>query len=325
MQLVQINKKSQDRREKASTDRLPRPETSARPRLPPWLKVRAAQTPGYHHLKSETNRLGLTTVCQQARCPNIGECWQDKTLTIMIMGDTCTRFCRFCNVKTGHPHGILDANEPQKTAELLHPLDLRYVVITSVDRDDLVDGGASHFAATIRAVKKRCPETTLEVLIGDFAGDTEALKRVVDAGPDVLSHNVETVPRLQGKVRDRRAHYQQSLAVLKHAKDYRPQMFTKSSLMLGLGESTTEVQQVMDDLRAIEVDFLTLGQYLRPNPKLLAVEAFIHPDQFADYREQGLAKGFKYVASGPLVRSSYKAGEFFINEYLKKAKAASTS
>lgn len=285
---------------------------------PAWIKVRPPASPGYNYLKEEVSKLGLATVCQEARCPNIGECWQQKTLTIMIMGDTCTRFCKFCNVKTGKGSGYLDSMEPLKTAKLLEPLELNYVVITSVDRDDIDDGGAQHFAETITEVKKRNPKTLLEVLIGDFQGSEESLLKVIKARPDVISHNLETVRRLTPNIRDRRATYENSLLQLKRVKAHNEDIFTKSSLMLGLGETREEVEEAMKDLREINVDFLTLGQYLRPSQKHHPVERFAPPQEFEDLKVLGYKMGFKMVASGPLVRSSYKAGEFFIKEYIEK-------
>ena len=289
----------------------------ARPK-PSWIKVRPPSSPGYNYLKKETEKLGLATVCQEARCPNIGECWSDKTLTIMIMGDTCTRFCKFCNVKTGKGSGWLDSEEPFKTAKLLEPLKLHYVVVTSVDRDDIEDGGSEHFAETIRQIKRLNPDTTLEVLTGDFSGVAAHMDKVIAARPDVISHNIETVERLTPSVRDRRATYKQSLSQLERVKAMDPAIYTKSSLMLGFGETIQELQQSMQDLRGIGVDFVTLGQYLRPSSKHHEVKKFYHPDEFEELKQLGYNLGFKMVASGPLVRSSYKAGEFFIKEFIQK-------
>ncbi|MBW7876413.1 MAG: lipoyl synthase [Candidatus Cloacimonetes bacterium] len=285
---------------------------------PEWIKVRPAASEGYFYLKEKTRELGLSTVCQEARCPNIGECWSQKTLTIMIMGDTCTRFCKFCNVKTGKGTGWLDDNEPAHTARLLKPLNLNYVVITSVDRDDLPDNGASHFAKTIRMTKEECPKTTLEVLIGDLQGSLENLRTIVDSKPDVISHNLETVQRLTPRVRDRRATYFQSLTQLKRVKEINPQIFTKSALMLGLGEEKQEVIATMRDMRSHGIDFLSIGQYLRPSENHLPVIRYAEPKEFDELKLIGEDMGFLMVASGPLVRSSYKAGEFFIKEYIAK-------
>lgn len=289
---------------------------------PSWIRVKAPGSPGYRYLKDQVENLGLHTVCQEARCPNIGECWEQKTLTIMILGDTCTRFCKFCNVKTGKGTGFVDEQEPRRTAQLLKPLNLNYVVITSVDRDDLEDGGAMHFANTIREVKKECPKTTLEVLTGDFSGSLDSLSMVVESGPDVISHNLETVERLTPSIRDRRASYKTSLLQLQRVKELSPSIYTKSSLMLGLGENMDEVIQSMQDLREIEVDFLTLGQYLRPSKIHNPVERFVTPEEFEELKKIGYNIGFKMVASGPLVRSSYKAGEYFIKEYIEKTRSA---
>jgi lipoic acid synthetase len=261
-------------------------------------------------------------VCEEAHCPNVWECWGGGTATIMLMGDTCTRGCRFCAVKSGNPHGALDLDEPRKVAMALAELDLSYVVLTSVDRDDLPDGGAGHFAKTVQEIKARCPELLVEALIPDFQGDLEAVRTVVDAGVDVLDHNVETVERLQGTVRDRRANYAQSLKVLRAAKGMRGDLFTKSSIMLGLGETREEVIATMRDLRENDVDILTLGQYLRPSSWHLAVQEYVPPEAFDELREAGEALGFAYVASGPLVRSSYRAGEFFVEKVIRTRKQA---
>jgi len=290
---------------------------------PSWIRVKAPGSAGYRYLKEKVGELGLHTVCQEARCPNIGECWEQKTLTIMILGDTCTRFCKFCNVKTGKGNGWVDPEEPNRTALLLKPLNLHYVVITSVDRDDLCDGGASHFAQTIQEVREKCPQTTLEVLTGDFSGSEESIHKVLRARPHVLSHNLETVERLTPSIRDRRASYRTSLLQLQRSKEFDSTIFTKSSLMLGLGETREEVIESMKDLRRIEVDFFTLGQYLRPSKIHHPVERFITPEEFEEFKSIGYELGFKMVASGPLVRSSYKAGEYFINEYIRKHQSAS--
>ncbi|MBI4257896.1 MAG: lipoyl synthase, partial [Thaumarchaeota archaeon] len=248
------------------------------------------------------------------------ECWGGGTATIMIMGDTCTRACRFCNVKTGNPGKWLDPYEPIMVAKALSRLDLEYIVVTSVDRDDLPDGGASHFAGTIRAIKQEKPELILEVLIPDFRADHDALKRVVDAGPEVIAHNIETTESLTPRVRDRRANYQQSLKVLSIIKSLNPDIYTKSSIMLGLGEAEEEVVQTMIDLRSVGVDFLTIGQYLKPGSSLrfLEVQEYVPPQRYEYFRAKGEEMGFLYVASGPLVRSSYRAGEFYMASIIRR-------
>jgi len=281
-------------------------------RKPEWLRVRPPAGENYAHLKSLLRSLDLHTVCEEAHCPNVGECWGGGTATIMLLGDVCTRGCRFCAVRSGNPHGLVDPDEPRKVAVAIADLGLTYVVLTSVDRDDLPDGGAAHFASTIREIKQRNPEILVEALIPDFQGDMEAVRCVVDAGPDVLDHNLETVRRLQTAARDRRAGYDQSLAVLRAAKAMRPGIYTKSSIMLGLGETEGEVLEALRDLRAVDVNILTLGQYLRPSAWHLPVQEFVSPDRFDAYREIAERMGFLYVASGPLVRSSYRAGEFFL-------------
>ena len=286
-------------------------------RKPDWLRVRPPSGENYGHLKALFRSLDLHTVCEEAHCPNVWECWGGGTATIMLLGDTCTRGCRFCAVTSGNPRGILDLDEPRKVAIALAEMDLTYIVLTSVDRDDLPDGGAAHFAKTIREIKARRPYLLVEALIPDFQGDLDAVRSVVDAGVDVLDHNVETVERLQGSVRDRRASYAQSLRVLRRAKGMRDGLFTKSSIMLGLGETREEVLTTMRDLRAADVDILTVGQYLRPSTWHLAVQEYIPPEVFDEYRETGEAMGFAYVAAGPLVRSSYRAGEFFLEKVLR--------
>ena len=287
-------------------------------RKPEWLTVRLPGGDNYSHLKQLFRDLDLHTVCEEARCPNVGECWGGGTATLMLMGDVCTRGCRFCAVTSGNPNGWLDPLEPVKVASALAQLDLTYVVLTSVDRDDLPDGGAGHFAATVRAIQERCPELILEVLIPDFAGDLDAVHAVVDSGPEVVAHNLETVSRLQRTVRDARAGYRQSLDVLTAVKARSPETYTKSSLMLGLGERRDEVLQAMDDLRAIDVDILTLGQYLRPTAKHIAVTGYVPPELFEEYRDEALSRGFLYCASGPLVRSSYRAAEFFLESQIRE-------
>ena len=274
---------------------------------PPWLRARIPTGKGYAEVKRNVREHRLSTVCEESMCPNIGECWNAGTATIMLMGSVCTRACRFCAVDTGNPGGWLDAEEPANTAESVHIMGLNYVVLTSVDRDDLPDGGAQHYADCVRAVREMNPETAVEVLTPDFGGRPGDVEKVVDSGISVFAQNVETVRRLTHPVRDPRASYEQTLEVLAHAKRHRPDVLTKTSLMLGLGETDQEIDETMDDLRAHNVDIVTFGQYLRPTVNHLPVERFVTPDEFAEYRERGLAKGFLEVVSGPLVRSSYRA------------------
>lgn len=278
---------------------------------PPWLKVRFPSGPNYQRLRGLFHELDLHTVCEEALCPNIAECWGSGTATIMVLGDVCTRACRFCAVTTGNPGGKVDWEEPYRVAQAIGQMNLAYVVITSVDRDDLPDGGARIFAETVRQVKRLSPGTIVEVLIPDFQGDPDALSFVVKAKPHVLGQNIETVRRLTHVVRDKRAGYEQTLAVLKSTKEMDPEIYTKSSMILGLGERKEEVIETLRDLHAAKVDFLALGQYLRPTGKKrhYPVMEYITPEQFTEYKEIGLSTGFLYVASGPLVRSSYKAWE----------------
>jgi len=285
---------------------------------PPWLKVRLPGSPRYHQIKDRARELDLATVCEEARCPNIGECWASGTATFMVMGDTCTRGCRFCAVNTARRPKPLDPHEPKNLARAIAEMDLDFVVITSVDRDDIEDGGAAHFADCIRETRATAPRTMIEVLIPDFQGDVGSLMTVLLARPDVMAHNIECVQRLTSKVRDPRAGYRQSLDVLENIKRIAPDAFTKSSIMVGVGETEEEVETTMRDLRDVGCDFLTIGQYLQPTRKHLVVESFVHPDRFEAYRALGEAMGFGYVASGPLVRSSYKAGEFFIRQYIDR-------
>jgi lipoic acid synthetase len=273
--------------------------------------------PTYTRLKELMKQYSLHTVCEEARCPNVGECWGGGTATFMIMGELCTRACRFCNIKNGKPDGILDPDEPRNVAMAVKDLRLNYVVLTSVDRDDLPDGGASHFARTIRAVRALAPDVSVEALIPDFGGGLTQIQTVVQAGPDVIGHNLETTERLTLRVRDARASYRQSLRVLEHVKKLNQRLFTKSSLMLGLGEQEEEVIQTLRDLRTIGTDFLTLGQYLRPSPRNLPVVEYITPERFDYYRRIAEQLGFLYAASGPLVRSSYRAGEYFVHKIIK--------
>lgn len=268
-------------------------------------------------LKDLFGKLNLHTVCEEARCPNVHECWGGGTATLMLMGDVCSRACRFCMVTPGKPAGVIDTLEPDNVAFALSQLGLTYVVLTSVDRDDLPDGGASHIARTIRLVKEKNPGILVEVLIPDFQGDLDALRKVVEARPDVIAHNVETTVSLTPKVRDPRAQYWQSLSVLRNVKKLGRHLYTKSSLMVGLGETEEEMVQAMNHLRRADVDFLTVGQYLRPSARHLKVTEYVAPGQFDRYRSIGEGLGFRYVASGPLVRSSYRAGEFFIRSAIE--------
>jgi lipoic acid synthetase len=282
-------------------------------RKPVWLRVRAPSGEKYTKVKQSLRSLDLHTVCEEARCPNISECWGTGTATIMIMGDICSRGCRFCAVNSGRPV-LLDADEPERVAKAIKEWKLSYVVITSVCRDDLKDGGAEHIAKTIKATKDLCPKTIVEPLIPDFRGNEDSIKIVVESKPEVISHNIETVSRLTPKVRDARASYEQSLQVLKKIKDFDSLIYTKSSIMLGLGENEEEIIQTIKDLRSVGVNILTLGQYLQPSPKYLPVVEYITPEKFSWLREIGESMGFAYVASGPLVRSSYRAGEFFVEK-----------
>jgi len=293
-----------------------RPDT-APARKPDWIRVKAPGSREYQETKAIVRAHGLHTVCEEAGCPNIGECWTHRHATMMIMGDTCTRACAFCNVKTGLP-GPLDAGEPERVAEATRQLGLKHVVITSVDRDDLSDGGATHFAAVIRAIRRVCPGTTIEVLTPDFLRKSGAIEIVMNAGPDVFNHNLETVPRLYLGVRPG-ARYYASLRLLERAKEIAPHGFTKSGLMVGLGESREEVMQVMDDLRAAGVDFLTVGQYLQPSRKHAAIARFWTPEEFAALEQIARAKGFLMVSATPLTRSSYHADRDFAT--LKSARA----
>jgi lipoic acid synthetase len=291
------------------------------PRKPPWIRVKAPVSPEYHATRRLIREHQLHTVCEEAACPNIGECWQQKHATVMILGATCTRACTFCNVATGRPD-LVDPHEPRRVGEAVGKLGLAHIVVTSVDRDDLDDGGASHFAQTIAAIRATAPATTIEVLVPDFLRKEGAIETVVAARPDVLNHNLETVPRLYAEVRPG-ARYFASLRLLDEVKRIDPAMFTKSGIMIGLGENKTEVLQVMDDLRAAQVDFLTIGQYLQPTPKHHAVDTFVTPDEFEAYRRHALAKGFLMVSASPLTRSSYHAGNDFAR--LKAARAAALS
>ncbi|MDE3260440.1 MAG: lipoyl synthase [Acidobacteriota bacterium] len=278
---------------------------SARRPRPDWLRVRVPSGPTWGRLRSLLREKNLHTVCEEARCPNVAECWGQGTATFMILGDICTRACRFCAVTTGRPTG-LDLEEPERVADAVELMDLRHAVITSVNRDDLADGGAGIFAETIRAVRRRCPDTTVEVLIPDFQGDWAALAIVMEEDPEILNHNVETVPRLYKAVRPG-ARYQRSLDLLRRAKELRPGALTKTGVMLGLGETAEELDALMEDLVRNSVDILTAGQYLQPTPAHLPVERFVPPDEFRAVAERGKAMGLRHVEAGPLVRSSYHA------------------
>ncbi|MBK9385396.1 MAG: lipoyl synthase [Planctomycetes bacterium] len=287
-------------------------------RKPPWLKIRPPGGETYAELKSILRSRGLHTVCEEARCPNVSECWSGGTATFMLMGDVCTRGCRFCAVKTGKRGTPLDPAEPEKIADAVAQMKLHYVVLTSVDRDDLGDGGAEHFAATIRAIKAAHPEVLVEVLTPDYLGPH--LGTLLAGGPDVFAHNIEVVERLTRPFRDPRCSYRKSLDVLAGAKRLNPAQWTKSSIMLGIGESEDELVQSLRDLRAAGVDVVTLGQYLRPSPKHLPVHEYVPPERFAELRALAESLGFAYVASGPLVRSSYRAGELFLAGVLRAGK-----
>src|SRR5437868_12739523 len=302
------------------------PEKAARPdqpsaRKPSWIRVKAPTSPEYQATRRLMRELKLNTVCEEAACPNIGECWKDKHATVMILGAVCTRACTFCNVATGRPDQ-LDPHEPQRVGEAVAALGLNHIVVTSVDRDDLEDGGAGHFARTIAAIRAAAPATTIEVLVPDFLRKDGAIETVVAAKPDVLNHNLETVPRLYGEVRPG-ARYFHSLRLLDQAKRLDPTIFTKSGLMVGLGEARTEDLQVMDDLREAQFDFLTIGQYLQPTPKHHPIADFVTPEEFEGYRRLALGKGFLMVAASPLTRSSYHAGEDFAR--LKAARAGKST
>lgn len=274
---------------------------------PDWLKVRLPNGKGYQEVKANVRGNKLSTVCEESKCPNIGECWTAGTATIMLMGSVCTRACRFCSVDTGNPNGWLDQNEPQNSAESVKLMGLKYIVFTSVDRDDLDDGGAHHYAECVKAVKGVNPETNVEVLTPDFNGNLKALEEVLDSGIVVYAQNIETVKRLTHPVRDPRASYEMTMKILSHAKKYRPDILTKTSLMLGLGETDAEIKETLVDLNSIGVDIVTLGQYLRPTVNHLAIERYVKPSEFDEYRRWGLDLGFREVVAGPFVRSSYRA------------------
>ena len=288
---------------KQRTDRGPAP----RGNKPKWLRAKMPAGAKFNAVKNTVREGRLSTVCEESKCPNIGECWNAGTATIMVMGSVCTRACQFCSVDTGNPKGWLDHEEPENTAKAVEAMGLKYIVLTSVDRDDLPDGGAAHYAACVRAIKSRTPETAVEALTPDFSGNTEHVALVVDSGLEVFAQNVETVERLTHPVRDPRAGYRQTLDVLAFAKRHRPDVLTKTSLMLGLGETDEEIFATLDDLAAIGCDIVTFGQYLRPTVNHLPVARYVTPEQFLHYREEGLKRGFLEVVSGPLVRSSYRA------------------
>jgi lipoic acid synthetase len=316
---IVFDQAGKDRRAVRHPEKAHRPDTALL-RKPDWIRVKAPGSREYQETRGIVREFGLHTVCEEAGCPNIGECWTHRHATMMIMGDTCTRACAFCNVRTGLP-AALDPDEPENVARATAKLGLRHVVITSVDRDDLADGGAEHFARVIRAIRAANPTTTIEVLTPDFLRKPGAVEAVMDARPDVFNHNLETVPRLYLNIRPG-ARYYVSLRLLERAKEIVPQGFTKSGLMLGLGESREELMQVMDDLRAAGVDFLTLGQYLQPSRKHAAVARFWSPEEFAGLEQIARAKGFSMVSASPLTRSSYHADQDFAA--LKAARLAQT-
>lgn len=317
-----INRSNQDRPLSPSEARKISPL-----KKPEWLKIRPPAGENYTAIKKLLRDKNLHTVCEEARCPNVAECWSGGTATFMLGSEVCTRACRFCAIQTSRCPPPLDPDEPFKVAEAVSQMNLKYVVLTSVDRDDLPDGGAEHFAKTIRELKRLSPNLLVEALVPDFRGDLEAVKTIIESGLDVYAHNVETVYRLQYRVRDPRAGYVQSLETLKFAKEYaktRNQiLFTKSSIMLGLGESGEELTQTFQDLRSYEVDVLTLGQYLRPSMNHLPVDKYYSPEEFKFFEKESLSYGFVYVASGPMVRSSYKAAEFFLEGMIKRHKRES--
>ncbi|WP_127714205.1 lipoyl synthase [Halobacteriovorax sp. HLS] len=291
------------------------------PKRPAWLKVKAPTSKGYFEIKDMLKELNLVTVCQEALCPNMGECWEGGTATFMLMGDTCTRACRFCAVKTGNPKGVLDHDEPLKVGNAISKMNLNYVVLTSVDRDDLEDGGSDHFAKTIETIKENNQDMIVEVLTPDFSANKEQIARVIKAKPDVFAHNIETVEALTKRVRDRRSGYAQSLSVLKMVKEIDPTRYTKTSIMLGLGEKDEQVLQTLKDLRSVNCDVVTFGQYLSPTQRLarhLPIYEYVTPEKFSHWEKVAKEMGFLYVASGPLVRSSYKAGEYFLKGVIEK-------
>lgn len=297
-----------------SQEKLPKPE---------WIRIRPPSGPVYQELRGNLKLKNLHTVCQEALCPNIGECWSSGTATIMILGDTCTRGCRFCNVKSGNPKGEVDFEEPVRVAEQIQDSNLKYLVLTCVDRDDLPDGGAFIFAETVSEIKKRRPDIRVETLISDYSGKRESLEKVMSSGPDVIAHNVETIRRLTPSVRDPRASFDQSLELLRRVKEIDPKRLSKSSVMIGLGETLEEVLACTRELRDAGVDIVTFGQYLRPSAKHLPVVRYAAPAEFEELEKKAREMGFLFVASGPFVRSSYRAAELFIHGHLEtKAKDA---
>ncbi|WP_437652338.1 lipoyl synthase [Sorangium sp. So ce1182] len=300
---------------------------------PEWLKVRAPGGDTYHHLKETFRKLDLHTVCEEARCPNVGECWREGTATVMLLGDVCTRGCRFCAVTTGDPRGAVDVREPEHVARAIARLSLQYVVMTMVNRDDLLDGGADHVARTVSRLHALRPDLLIETLVGDFQGHMSGVDTVVDAGPDVFAHNIEVVRRITRVIRDVRSSYDQSLAVLRRAKERQrrlaaeaaergapaPRRLTKSSIMVGIGETDDEVLEALRDLREAGVDIVTIGQYLRPSSKHAPVQRFVEPETFAAFERAALEMGFLYAASAPLVRSSYKAAEVFVRSLMDRS------
>lgn len=283
-----------------------------REKKPPWLKVKAPGGENYVRLKRTLRELDLHTVCEEARCPNVGECWSAGTATVMLLGHTCTRGCRFCAVTSGNPRGAVDPREPEHVARAVASMGLRYVVLTMVDRDDLLDGGADQVSRTVRALRERQPGLLVETLTGDFGGKAEDVETVVDSGPDVFAHNVEVPRRLTPAIRDARCSYERSLEILRMAKELATDRLTKSSIMVGIGESDDEVLETLSDLRKARVDVVTVGQYLRPTPRHAPVARYVDPETFEAFERDGLAMGFSFVASGPLVRSSYHAAEAFV-------------
>ncbi|HLV64718.1 MAG TPA: lipoyl synthase [Polyangiaceae bacterium] len=292
-------------------------ESPHRPPKPSWLKVRAPGGERYAELKRTLRSLDLYTVCEEARCPNVGECWGAGTATVMLLGHTCTRGCRFCAVTTGNPRGAVDPREPEHVARAIAQLGLRYVVLTMVDRDDLLDGGASHMARAVTALRREIPELLVETLVGDFGGRRPDIRAMVESAPDVFAHNIEVVRRLTPRIRDQRCDYDRSLDVLAYAKQLAPARLVKSSIMVGIGETDDEVHETLADLRASGVDIVTIGQYLRPTPKHAAVDRYVPPEVFAAHQRAAEELGFAFVASGPLVRSSYHAAEGFVQARLR--------
>jgi len=284
---------------------------------PDWIKVNFVQGKNYKKVREASKALNLNTVCQEANCPNIYECWDGGTATFMLLGDICTRGCRFCHVKSGNPKGVVDVFEPENTANAVKELELEYVVLTSVDRDDLSDGGSVHFAETVNQIYKKNKNILIEVLIPDFSGNLGNLSIVAKARPTVIAHNIETTRTLTPLVRDARASYDRSLKVLRNVKELDSNIYTKSSIMLGFGEKYSEVIEAMRDLRRAEVDILTIGQYLQPSDFHISIKQYVHPDEFIKLKDVAEDMGFKYVVSGPLVRSSYKAGEYFVKNLVK--------